>query len=166
MILEEITAARDKSEDSTPSLFREAARDLLPRIIYGAEVILSHRNDVDGWAALRAEMDVTPEEYQCEEGAIAYNGALMAYYHMVARCTKHCEDTVGQVIGIEQLKFALGEASESMSDAAARLNVDVNTISKGAHKFIKGHKLPIPSCMEDEESSKAHRAARIKQLKD
>ena len=58
MILEEITAARDKSEDSTPSLFREAARDLLPRIIYGAEVILSQRNDVDGWAALRAEMDV------------------------------------------------------------------------------------------------------------
>jgi len=84
---------------------------------------------------------------------------------MVAKCCTHCEVTIGQGIGLEQIRFALGESTQSMSNAAAALNVDVNTISKGAHKFIRDHGLPVPSCMEGEESSKAHRAARIKQLK-
>lgn len=67
-------------------------------------------------------------------------------------------------VGLMQVRFAMGLVERSMSDEAARLNVTVQCISKGAWDYIDKHNLPIPRCMESEESRNSHRKARNQQI--
>jgi hypothetical protein len=112
--------------------------------------------------------EITPDphdQFADDDVTSEYREAAMHFLALLETAVAHACNAKTVTIGMIQLKFALGLVNESMSDAAARIGVTPQCISKGAHEFIRENNLPIPPCMESEESSKAHRDARIKQLK-
>jgi hypothetical protein len=113
-------------------------------------------------------MSTTPDPREAiadEERESAYREAAIHFFSLLEACIAHACNAQTVTIGMLQLKYALGFACESMSDAAAKHGISPQCISKGAREFIRENNLPIPLGMESEASSKAHRDARVKQLR-
>jgi hypothetical protein len=111
---------------------------------------------------ITAARDVADDDQQPNE----YREAGLFFLRLIESAVEHALAAKNPRIGLAQLRFALGLATDSMSNIAAKLKVSPQCISKGAREFIEQNNLPVPLCMEDEASSKAHRAARIRQLRD
>jgi hypothetical protein len=115
--------------------------------------------------------DIEKEEYRTDdfftdESLIAaYREASYHFLKLLYPAIAHVTATATAEIGLAQIRFALGIAEISMSDQAAKLNVTPQCISKGAREFIKQNNLPVPPCMESEESSESHRRGRINSIK-
>ena len=112
------------------------------------------------------EITATRNVSDDDEAPNDYREAGMFFMRLIESAIAHALNASNPRVGLAQLRFALGLATESMSDVAAQLKVSPQCISKGAREFVEENNLPIPLGMESEASSKAHRAARIKQLKD
>jgi hypothetical protein len=104
--------------------------------------------------------------YDPEELESAYRLAARFFLQILESSIAHALSAKTTQIGIWQIRFGLGLAEKSMSDIAAQLGVTPACISKGAHDFIRKNSLPVPNGMEGEESQKAHRAARVRNLRD
>jgi len=106
------------------------------------------------------ESEIDPEDRES-----AYRQASVFFFGLLETSLAHVMASQTTRIGLAQIRVALGLSDESMSDIAARLGVTPQCISKGAKAFIRENNLPVPRGMEGDESSKAHRQARIRQLK-
>lgn len=109
----------------------------------------------------------TPDPHDAfapEERESAYREAAYHFFKLLSASISHAMNAKTPEIGLVQIKFAIGLMEMSMSDKAAEMGITPQCISKGAREFIRENNLPIPLGMESEESSKAHRAGREKQL--
>lgn len=109
-------------------------------------------------------IDDPTETAASEDYESAYRQASIFFFGLLESSIAHIMASDKTRIGFAQIRVALGLADESMSDIASRLGVTPQCISKGARAFISENNLPIPRGMEGEESSNAHRQARLKQL--
>jgi hypothetical protein len=94
----------------------------------------------------------------------AYREASKHFLGIIIPAISHVASARSIEVGLAQVKAALGITDESMSDAAARLGVSKQCISKGAKEFVRENNLPMPAGMKSEESSTSYRNARIAKL--
>ena len=129
---------------------------------------MMHENNADpNWrhpGELMDETDHPSARFDNECYVDAYREASYHFLKLLYPAITHVAATATAEIGLAQIRFALGIAEISMSDQAAKLNVTPQCISKGAREFIKQNKLPIPPCLESEESSEAHKKGRINRI--
>lgn len=102
-----------------------------------------------------------PNFFEDEAANSVYREASYHFLKLLYPAAAHVANATRPEVGLEQIRFALGIAEQSMTDVAARLGVTPQCLSKGAREFIRENNLPIPPCMESEESSRAHREGRI-----
>lgn len=104
--------------------------------------------------------NIEPEQEPLSE----YREAASLFMGILYPALSHILATSRIDVGLAQVKYALDLADVSMTDTAAELGVTPQCISSGARSFINENNLPIPRCMESEQSVKAHRKGRINHI--
>lgn len=89
-----------------------------------------------------------------------YREAALRVLPLIYSATAHVMSAKNPEIGLAQVRFSLGIEDKSMRDIAAKLNVSVACISKGARAFVEDNNLPTPSCMKSDDACESYRTAR------